>query len=160
MNLFEWQAGIIEGAGRTMAYAIENTDQSKVEWKPVADASSKCRCILDMAAECIGLNKALTRMFSGAEMPARAGGPPERTFANSEEAQQQLTQSAKELGAVVRGLDESVLDHRYPTPFGPMKGSLLLMIAAGNMQYHSGQINQIQLLYGDTEDHFPPEAFE
>ncbi len=64
--------------------------------------------------------------------------------------------SGKQLADAVRGLDDAAFSREYQTPFGAMKGSDLARIAMANMYYHGGQLNFIQLLYGDKEFRFPP----
>lgn len=154
MTIFEWQANIIERGGATLAHALATTPEDRLDWHPSADPQSKTRSTLDQAAECIDVNRRMTALLRG-ETP----GPPasERPFANGQEAQEQIRESAKELADAVRGLDEEALTRIYTTPMRPMRGTLLLEIAAGNLTYHFGQINYIQTLYGDTEFRIPPE---
>ncbi|HZP80198.1 MAG TPA: DinB family protein, partial [Chthonomonadaceae bacterium] len=131
------------------------TQEDRLDWHPSADPQSKTRSALDQAAECIDVNRRMAALLRG-ETP----GPPvfERPFADGKEAQEQIRESAKELAEAVRGLDEEALTRIYTTAMGPMPGALLLEIAAGNLNYHFGQINYIQTLYGDTEFHLPPRS--
>ena len=56
--------------------------------------------------------------------------------------------------AVAKGGEER-LAQEYEVPFGKFTGWFLAEISLANMHYHAGQINYIQLLYGDKEFHFP-----
>ena len=44
----------------------------------------------------------------------------------------------------------------YDLPFGQFPGSFCITVPAWNMIYHCGQVNYVQLLYGDDVFHMPP----
>lgn len=157
MTVFEWQANVIEGAGVLLAHTLSKTSEERLDWTPSADPQSQTRSALEQVSECIRANRFWTTLLRG-ETP----GPPnhERPFGDSQEAQAQIIASAKELADVVRGLDEEVFTRQYSSPLGMISGALVLQIAAGNMTYHFGQINFIQMLYGDTEFHLPSRVSE
>ena len=156
----EFQAGNIERMGQILAYALETTRDDKRDWKPEAEGAAGVRSALDQIAECITVNRMLAGVFRSETPPPPppGGGPMQapRTFATVEEAQAQLRDSAKELADAVRGLSDTDLQREFPSRRGPMPGIRLIEIPYRNMAYHWGQINLIQLLYGDTEFHIPP----
>lgn len=133
-----------------LAHWIETTDESRIEWAPAADPASKTRSVLDVARECVRANQGFALMLAGGESVGEA--PPANT---REEAATQIRKSAQSLATVVRGLDDSTLDSVYQTPMGAMPGRVVLGIALGHMFYHGGQVNMVQLLYGDTEFRYP-----
>jgi hypothetical protein len=55
----------------------------------------------------------------------------------------------------VREGGEAALAKSYELPFGTFTGWEITEICMANMHYHVGQINYIQLLYGDSVFHFP-----
>jgi hypothetical protein len=152
MTVQEWQAETILGAAEQLAHTIKSTAPERLDWKPVADDLSQATSALDMLDECIGVNRRFTALLRG-ESPQ--GGPADggRLFRSAEQGVEMLLQSAREAAETVRNLDESVLTKTFKLRMGERSGAVLLRIMTGNMIYHNGQINYIQLLYGDTEMH-------
>jgi hypothetical protein len=109
-------------------------------------------------AECIQVNRSLARILSGEE-PTPPNFEEGADFAPAEDAVRDLKASAKEFADVVRNLDEGALDRTYKTMMGELTGAQLLEIGHGNLMYHAGQVNYIQMTYGDTEFRIPPEFF-
>lgn len=152
MDVIEWQARAIENAGELMAFALSTTQEDRVDWKPAADPKSDTRSALDVAAECIGVNRRLAAQIRG-EAPGERNT--DRTFKTCAEAREQLRASAHEVAEALRAEGESVMAREFPTPYGNMPGAMIIQICANNMVYHFGQINYIQRLYGDTEFRIP-----
>lgn len=150
MTMFEWQGWAIENASDTLAYWLEKTREDKVSWAPNMDGSTNTRCALELATECVNVNKMMAALFSG-----NAPSQQPLTFSTTEECAAALRTSGKELGDVVRKMTPNDVAKTYETPMGPIPGQMLLQIALGNTQYHGGQINMIQLLYGDPKFHIP-----
>lgn len=152
MTVQEYIGGKIERGAGFLAFCVDTTREEKRDWKPEVEGAAGIRSVLDLASECIGFNRAVAMLLRG-ETPSPL--TQERPFGEATEAQAQVLASGKELADAVRGLSDEALMSDYPTPFGPMKGLQLIEIAANNMSYHTGQVNMIQLLYGDTEFRFP-----
>lgn len=150
MTMFEWQAWATENAADSLAFWIEKTADDKVAWAPEIPGSTNTRCALDLGSECVGVNRMMASMFRD-EVPKRD----EIRYTDKAECIKQLIASGKELGDAIRGMTAESVEKSYETPFGPMPGKLLLQIALGNMQYHGGQVNLIQLLYGDPKFYIP-----
>ena len=150
MTMFEWQAWATENAADALAFWIEKTQDDKVGWAPTMEGSVSTRCALDLGSECIGVNKMMASMFRG-ETPARD----EVRYTDKAKCIADLKASGKILGDAIRGMSAEAVEKTYETPFGPMPGKMLLQIALGNMQYHGGQVNLIQLLYGDAKFYIP-----
>jgi len=151
MTMFEWQAWATENAADTLAFWIEKTEDDKVDWVPCMEGSTNTRCALQLGSECINVNKMMASMFRGETPPVRE----EKEYTDKAECIAALKASGKELADAIRGMSAADVDKAYETPFGPMPGRMLLQIGLGNMQYHGGQINMIQLLYGDSKFHIP-----
>ena len=150
-SVMEWQASVIEGAANALAFWVGTTREDRLDWTPSAEPDSKSRSVLDVAHECVRSNRRMAAILSGS--PPSEGPAP---FTDSATAQKNLTESAKALADVVRGLDESALTQLFQAPWGPMPGRVMVQLPAMNMIYHGGQINYIQRLYGDTEFRVPP----
>ncbi|HLK59272.1 MAG TPA: DinB family protein [Chthonomonadaceae bacterium] len=155
MTVFDYQARIIERTAASLAYWLQMTAPDRVNWKPTVEGSAPTRSAIEQIQECIRVNRTFAAKLSGHE-PDHGNAPAELT---SEEAQQQLISSAKELAAVVRGLDEDSLSRDYTLSWGTLPGLILIELAVANMSYHGGQINLIQLLYGDEKFHVNPDFF-
>ncbi len=157
MNVFEWQARATEQSARVLTHSLSMTQEDKLDWSPAVDASSKTRPILEQMYECALVNRRFAALLRGeTPPPPPSSDGPAPTFADLKEARNQVMESATELAAVIRSLDESALTNSYPTGRGPMTGADLIRLPATNMIYHWGQVNYVQTLYGDTEFHLPP----
>jgi len=154
-TLGQWQARLIEKSATILATFVESTPEDRLRWRPSIDDQSKTRSVLEQVGECIYANVRFRHVLLGEAVPA---APAEwDTFASAEEAVMQLKNSAKELADVVAGLDSAGLAKEYMTHRGPMPGALAMQFPVRNMTYHMGQINMIQLLYGDAEFHITEE---
>jgi hypothetical protein len=157
MTVQEFQAGAIEHAGEQLAHFLATTAPEKQDWVPEVEGAAGVRSVLGQIAECITVNRFLAGVLRGDAPPAGPTPAPAslmdmpRPFATAEEAGRLIVESAKELGDAVRGLTDADLTREFPTRRGPMPGYLLIQMPYRNMHYHGGQINLLQLLYGDTE---------
>ena len=149
MTIGQWQARLI------LKTFVLSTPDDKVRWQPSLNENSQTRSILEQVGECIFANERFVYILQGETPPA----PPTEwdTFGSKEEAIQELKRSAKALANVVEKLDCAALAKEYPTHRGPMPGALAIQFPVRNMTYHMGQINLIQLLYGDTDFHITTE---
>lgn len=154
-TLGQWQARQIVKSANIMATFVESTPEDKLRWKPAIDESSKTRSVLEQVGECIFANIRFRHVFLGETPPQ----PPAEwdTFTSAAEATTQLKETAKQLAEVIAKLDAAGLAKEYNTHRGPMPGALAMQFPVRNMTYHMGQINMIQLLYGDTAFHIDEE---
>ena len=152
MTVQEWQAEAITIAADQLATTIKSTAPERLDWKPEADDLSKTTSALDMLDECIGVNRRFTALLRG-ETPQ--GGPADgsRVFRSAEQGVEMLLESAREAADTVKSLNDAALSKMYTLRMGERPGSVLIRLMPFNMTYHTGQINYIQLLYGDTEMH-------
>ena len=158
MTVQEFQADRIESIGRLVAHFLENTDENRREWVPQVEGAAGLRCALDQVGECIHVNRMMAAILRKEEPPAVGPMTAPRPFDNPQDAALLLIESAKECADAVRGLADEDLQHAFPTRRGPMPGHMVLEIPYRNMAYHGGQINMLQLLYGDTEWRVPSAA--
>lgn len=152
MDMFQWHAGLIERAGKFLAHGIETTDQTKLEWCPAVDDTSKCRSVVDQAGECVRLNENFAAKIAGRE--PSPGAP-----VDASNAAARVRESSRALAALVRDMKPEDLGTVHDMGFMKLPGAGVIEVALNNMVYHCGQINQLQLMYGDTEFRIPPDYF-
>jgi hypothetical protein len=154
MTVFEWQARVTERSAKSLAHYVETTSADRLDWAPVMDNSTDTRSVFELVFECCRLNRRIAGVLKGS-----SSAPSDSThhYRTAREAVDDILSSATELAAAIRGLSEECVEKTYTTGLGPVPGAILLEMPASNMQYHSGQINLIQLLYGDPEFHIPPD---
>ncbi|MGC4045726.1 MAG: hypothetical protein QM758_18205 [Armatimonas sp.] len=152
MTWQESQAHLTIGAGLMMACSLEAMPSERLEWVPEVPGAVNLRSAMALASECVHTNKAIAGMLSG-ETPAEDAANP--TFQDGADAATQIRESSKIAAAAIRSLPDEALEATYQTFFAPLPGRILLTIPLVNMNYHNGQLNLLQLLYGDAESHFP-----
>ncbi len=154
-SLQGWNADMVLHASRMLAGAIRSTDESKMDWVPAPDESSKARTIYDQAFECATVNRRASVRLKG-ETPNPPSEEP-APYKSKEEAAADVEGSARELAAVIRSCTPELLEQRIKTPFGEPKLANFMVIPAANMHYHTGVVNSYQLMYGDESFDFKPE---
>jgi hypothetical protein len=157
-NVFDWHARLIERAAVMFGHSILHTDPAKIDWRPDMDGQAKCRTIRAQIAECTQVNRAMAKLLRG-EDPGKPDFEEGADFATPEEGVNELKSSANELAESIRGLDDEALTRPYKTGLGTLTGAQVIELALANMNYHMGQVNYIQMMYGDTEFRIPQEFF-
>jgi hypothetical protein len=150
MTMFEWHGTLIDNASDRLAFWIEKTREDKATWVPSTDESCNTRSALEVGSECVNANRRNAAFFSGKE-PAKE----QIEYKTIEDCARELRASGKELCTVVRNLTPDALTQNYQTKFGSIPGVMLIQMALANLYYHGGQVNMIQLLYGDPTFHLP-----
>jgi len=155
MTLAAWQARQIEKAARILGHFVESTKEDRLRWRPATEDASKTRSALEQLGECVFANTRF-RCFLRGETPPPA---PESFdgFGSVREARQALESSADALAAEIRKLESGDMMREVQTHRGAMPVALAIQFPLRNMIYHMGQINMIQLLYGDAEFHIDEE---
>lgn len=152
MTAQEFMGEHIERMGLSVAHFVSTTEPSMLTWTQAAPNGHLSRTVLEVVAECVQANRLFAALLRG-ESPERPG----ELQLTSETAQKEIVSSSQVLAAAVRALDDAGIDREYVHPVrGALTGKILLMGAYRNMAYHSGQINFIQILGGDSEFHLPP----
>jgi hypothetical protein len=155
MTVQEFQASAIERAGLTLAFFLEQTQADKQDWTPTVEGAEGLRSALNMVGECILVNRLIAGTLRGETPPPGRPMDAERPFTDAAEAGPMLIASAEELANAVRAMSDEDLLRAYPSRRGPMPGYILIEIPFRNMHYHGGQMNMLQLCYGDTEFRVP-----
>ena len=155
MTIAEWQAHQTVKAAKILSHFVESTPEDRRKWQPKADEASDVRSILEILGECIFANRRIRCYFLGEEPPA----PPANfdTFSSVAEGTEQLQDSAEAVAAEIAKLKSDDLMRMIKTHRGPLPAAVAMQLPLRNMTYHMGQINMIQLLYGDKEFHINAE---
>ena len=151
MSLAEWQARQIEKAAKILSHFVENTRPDLRDWRPATEEASKTRSVMEQLNECIYANHRVLCYLRG-EVPVA-----QTTYESLPEANEALHAGAKELADEVRKIQSSGLGREVETHRGTMPVALAIQFPLRNMVYHMGQINMIQLLYGDATFHIDQE---
>ncbi|MFY9234616.1 MAG: DinB family protein [Fimbriimonadaceae bacterium] len=115
------------------------------------------RTPLDFTAECAGFNYYVASTLKGEQITRTQE---ERdAFRNSidsfDKAKQALEASVENLADTVSNSTHEDLAKEVVTPWGePTTAHRLAIMCVMHMMYHDGQINYIQALYGDAENHW------
>ena len=155
----EYIARQTERFAETLAHGLETTAEDKRGWRVAVEGSAPTRSALEQVAECVVINRYIAALLRGDVSAPPAGGFPELTFADVQDAQTQLRASARELAEAIRPLDDERLNRSYQMRRGPTPGHNLILMPYRNMAYHFGQINFIQMLAGDPEFHVPASYY-
>ncbi len=157
MTLFEFQADATARIGRALAFYLQATPPDKLAWTPDLPGAAGLRTMLDMIGECVVVNDLMARCLRGetvVQKPTRDLPPP--VFATRDEAQAAIIRSADELARAICALPPGAEAGETLIWRGPIATLAAIEIPYRNMAYHGGQINLLQLLYGDAQTRMPP----
>ena len=154
MTIPEYVANQTERVADSLAYFLSVMPAERLNWKPELPGAAPTRSALEQVSECIGVNRLVAKVLRGEVV---AGSHDETEFADGDEAQKLIQESAAELTAAIRAMTEADLTRVYAHPRAQIPGENLIMMCYRNMAYHAGQINLLQMLYGDAEFHVPPK---
>ncbi|RYG22809.1 DUF664 domain-containing protein, partial [bacterium] len=146
--------GIVQNRADRLSMDLAHLKAEQLSASPMGVARSP----LAFTAECIGFNRLVADSVAGKPTSIPSQEQREAFFASIdslEKAQAGLKASADALAAAVEATDEATLTAEGTAPWGePLSLYMLVYYAADHMSYHDGQVNYIQALYGDAEDHW------
>ena len=154
MTVQEFQAEKIEGAAKLLAFWLGAMPEDKQSWVPEVTGAAGLRTARELVAECAAANRFFAALLKGEKPALFRPFEIKSEYASLEAAQQDLIASATECAAVIRGMSDEDLEREYRLRWH-MTGYQVIEFPYRNMSYHGGQVNQLQLLYGDTEFHIP-----
>ncbi|HLK56794.1 MAG TPA: DinB family protein [Chthonomonadaceae bacterium] len=126
--------------------------EDKWSWRP-NDAG---RSALHQVVECAGFNHLGAQVLKTHEFPPfdpQALKQAEATYDTLDKALGFLHTSTDEFVAAIEALPEADLDAMVTLPWGQRSLAEVIFLVHNNMVYHLGQINHIQMQYGDYEMH-------
>jgi hypothetical protein len=150
--------GIIRGLemGRDrFVFGLEKTPDDRLAWSPGEGA----RTPLELAGTVAGFAGFMLHVCREAEMPERPAQPPPAP-ASREEAQAAVTGALNNVIAYVSGMTEADLAKLVPVPWGQKipAGEFAGMFGTV-LGYFQGQLNYLQVCYGDKDPNIPPSWF-
>jgi uncharacterized damage-inducible protein DinB len=153
-NIQALSATLTRETAEVLITLLEATPADRFLWSPL----EKGRTIHHQLVECCLANRKWTAILQT------------RTYANfpQEEAEAEyargydpailatrLRATAADLAQAILSVPDADLSLQIETAWGPYSLARSCMHACWNMMYHEGQINYIQTLYGDQEEHDP-----
>ena len=156
-------AARVQKAADALIRAVSSTPEDKLHWKPMDSG----RPVLNQAVECVFANMkwaAIIRNRAFISVPDDVIQEIKASFRaeieggcwSGETVKSQLRRSAEELAEAIREVADVELVLSITMP-APCSETYLLVECFNhpywNMVYHLGQINYIQTLLGDNQDH-------
>ena len=153
MTVPQIAASRTQRAVKDLTAAARSTQPDKVNWV----AQGEARTILDQLTECVVANlkwRDILRTRQYGNVPRELLEKTLAECATLPDTLARLEQSGAELiSAILAVPDEDTADE-IESPWGPYTLADCSLHAYWNMVYHEGQINYVQTLYGDTEEHY------
>ena len=118
--------------------------QESLAWRPMEHGKSAVMILAEISK-------------SNFEIAAVILGAPAKKVETEdyEELKKLVIESAEEVCKAIDSLSDEALEGALTMPWGGIfAASQAILLPAGHMNYHDGQINYIQLLLGDTKFHW------
>jgi len=126
--------------------------------KMTVSPMGKARTPVDFTAECAGFNFMVAKTLAGEAIQPRSDEERQAYYASLDTYDKAVVEFKKSVEALKTGLEGATEEHLFSettTPWGmTVTVYRLLTMAMGHMMYHDGQINYIQSLYGDDQNHW------
>lgn len=127
---------------------IDNTPEDKRQWKPEEHLMSPQQLMEHLT----GSNYFFAAMLKGEAPPTAPDDAPTLSFA---EAQAAFEASCTMMADTIASIPDADLDKAIALPNGATAALKFMMTVPGNhIAYHWGQLSYLQLMFGDTTDHF------
>jgi len=149
-QISEYVAQQTERAAESYCHFLRSTHPERLDWQPTLEGAASTRSVLEQVAECITVNYAFASIMRG-----EAAGAVEPTPTTADAACDRLNASVLALTSAIRSLNDDDLNRNFQHPRATIVGRNLILQPMRNMIYHMGQLNLIQMLYGDGEFHVP-----
>ena len=155
VNLNTFLAGKIRSAGNALREAVAKMPEDRIGWHPETEGN-KGRDALDQALECAYLNEWIAKGYSTGQMPAIDWDDYKvQTDAKRNKAAclAWLSSSTDALAGAIQNFPADKLGDATTDPVHAGKATTWADFAIDlfywNTVYHEGQVNYIQVLYGD-----------
>ncbi len=151
LNAGAFLAEQLRASAKDLAGAAAKMPDDRLSWHPETEGNSG-RDALDQIAECAFLNRWVASAFTTGTVPEFDGaGYEEYKKGATRAAIDDLVAATDELATAVSGLSSEKLAGTVTNPFTKQETSwaALALFFYWNNVYHEGQINYIQVLYGD-----------
>jgi len=147
MNTQETFVKLLEKGIPMLFTAAKAMPADKFDWKPETTTRSAHELVLEcvtMVGLSAGFLTTRTMPAYEEEMAKYAGKP-------LEEMETMVKESAAKLYTAIRAFPDAELEVSVDMPWGKTTYFEAISYPYWNIMYHTGQINYIQTLYGDTE---------
>ena len=157
MASFDRKAYLVEEIGNMCKSYIE--DLAHIPDVKITESPMGCaRNALTFTAECAGFNSWIADALGGTIAPMPSQETRDRFYASMDSREKVTTalqNSCDRIIAALQSLDDADLDEPTTAPWGAsMTKFKLATMAYVHMIYHNGQVNYIQTLYGDPDNHW------
>lgn len=142
--------GVAMGESRFM-YGLSRVPDDRLNWSPGGAAKTP----LQLAGKTAAFIGFFTTLLETRQRPAVEGGwpPPPQS---REEATATLEEAFGGVRRAIVGLSEADLAQIVPTPMGEAPIREVIAWLGGVIAYHQGQLNYLQMAYGDEDPNMPP----
>ncbi|MBI3909415.1 MAG: DinB family protein [Armatimonadetes bacterium] len=132
-------------------YGLDRTPDDRLHWSPAVGAPTP----LQVAGKLEGFLHFLAYLAQNRAMPEGMAPPP--APGSREESKARLDAAFARLQSVIAELSTADLEQPLPVPWGGTPAlSLVLCMLPGVTGYFQGQLNYIQITYGDKDANIPP----
>jgi hypothetical protein len=142
--------GVAMGQSRFI-YGLSRVPDDRLNWSPGGAAKTP----LQLAGKTAAFIGFFTTLLETRQRPAVEGGwpPPPQS---REEATAKLEEAFGGVRRAIAGLSEADLAQIVPTPMGEAPIREVIAWLGGVIAYHQGQLNYLQMAYGDEDPNMPP----
>ncbi len=153
VNVPQFLATRLRNAGAALHTACEKMPEDRIAWHPTTEGNAG-RDALDQALECAYLNEWAARAFQSGQVPpfdsAEYKSKPNQ-YRNKREALAWLQRGTNVLADAVAAFSADVIGDTISNPITGTQQTWAEFadFFYWNTVYHEGQVNYIQVLYGD-----------
>ena len=143
----------LEMARTRFLYGLDKTPDDKLEWSPGGSAKNA----LQLAGKLAGFLTFFDHILQHQTWPERPATPPPAP-SDRDAAKNAVHAAFSKVQATIAGLTEEGLAKQAAAPWGAQLTLAEWVTAVGGVvAYHQGQLNYLQLAYGDEDPNIPPE---
>jgi hypothetical protein len=136
---------------RRFLYGLDQTPDERLNWSPGEAEKTPLQVAGSLARFLIFIAYTLAHR----ELPREGDYPPPPGTRDAAKAA--IDSGCAALRRAVEGLEPADLTAKPPAPWGEDTLEEILWLINGTILYHQGQVNYIQLCYGDKDPHIPPD---
>jgi uncharacterized damage-inducible protein DinB len=153
-NIQALSATLTRETAEVLITLLEATPADRFTWSPLEQG----RTIHHQLVECCLANckwTAILQTRAYANLPQEEAETEYQRGSDPVVLATRLRETAADLARAILTIPDADLSLQIETAWGPYSLARACMHACWNMMYHEGQINYIQTLYGDQEEHDP-----
>ena len=140
---------------KVFRFWVEVMPEDKRDWIPAIDGTAQTRSVNDMLGELIEVNRMVFNALTGGDAPKQHPMLAPRPFADASQALPMFDETLAQALSELEKVDASLLEETLEIGVRTMRYIDLYEVIYRNLWYHAGQVNLIQLQYGDAVFHLP-----